>query len=136
MGARAALALVVLTGGCDAVLRLDRVPDPPKGTIRWEGTFVTTNDHTPGDSHTFSATAQNVGDAIVIQSACINDAVPTMVTIDAPGWSFVPTSSLSGHGAEWVSWSADEECVQAGASDDVLIPFDATPWCQLTANQH
>jgi len=66
-------------------------------------------------------------------SGCMSPAAFEML-----GGSYDPFAAYatsSGHGAEWVSWSADEECLQAGASDDVLIPFDATPWCQLTANQ-
>jgi hypothetical protein len=66
-------------------------------------------------------------------SGCVSPAIFEML-----GGSYDPFAAYatsSGHGAEWAPWSADEECVQAGASDDVPIAFDATPWCQLTANQ-
>jgi len=48
---------------------------------------------------------------------------------------FAAYATSTGQGSMWAPWSADEECLQAGASDDVALAFDATPWCQLTANQ-
>jgi hypothetical protein len=67
-------------------------------------------------------------------SGCASPAIFEMVNGSYDPFAAYATSS--GNGAEWVSWSADEECLQAGASNDVPIELTATPWCQLTANQH
>ena len=47
---------------------------------------------------------------------------------------FAAYATQTGQGALWEPWSADEQCDQAGASDDVVIADpNMTAWCSLPA---
>ncbi|MFT3695604.1 MAG: hypothetical protein QM831_20880 [Kofleriaceae bacterium] len=48
---------------------------------------------------------------------------------------FAAYATSSGHGAEWLPWTEDESCAADGATDDVQLATQITPWCSLTANQ-
>jgi hypothetical protein len=62
---------------------------------------------------------------------------PTPFAMMGGGYEpFASYASSIGMGAAWLPWSADEQCDQAGASDDVMAPFAATPWCALPQNAH
>ena len=48
---------------------------------------------------------------------------------------FASYAASTGMSAAWTPWSADEQCDQASATDDVVLPVAGlTPWCSLTAN--
>jgi hypothetical protein len=66
-------------------------------------------------------------------SGCVD---PTIFMMTNGGYDpFASYASSTGHSTDWVSWSADEECDQSGATDDVVLPVSGlTPWCQLPAN--
>lgn len=48
---------------------------------------------------------------------------------------FASFAQSTGHAAEWLPWSEDESCAASGATDDVQLATQITPWCSLTANQ-
>ncbi|HUJ59098.1 MAG TPA: hypothetical protein VLX92_11420 [Kofleriaceae bacterium] len=66
-------------------------------------------------------------------SGCVD---PTVFAMKSGGYDpFTSYATASGDSAMWQSWSADEQCDQAGASDDVVLPVAGlTPWCQLPQN--
>ncbi len=66
-------------------------------------------------------------------SGCVDPAIFMMTNGSYD--PFASFAAASANASDWVSWSADEECDQAGATDDVVIPVaNLTPWCQLPAN--
>ena len=67
------------------------------------------------------------------QAGAMGCQVPPIFKLTAnsydPFASFATTS-----GATWPAWSADEDCPQANATDDVVLPQpDLTAWCTLPA---
>jgi hypothetical protein len=62
---------------------------------------------------------------------------PTIFKLTANSYDpFASFATTSGHGSEWVPWSAGEACPQANATDDVVLPVaELTPWCSLPASQ-
>jgi hypothetical protein len=49
--------------------------------------------------------------------------------------AFSSYAASIGMSAAWLPWSADEECDQSGASNDVVLPVAGiTPWCSLPQN--
>ena len=71
--------------------------------------------------------------ATLAAMACIE---PPIFKLTANSYNpFASYATTSGHGADWVPWSADEQCDQANATDDVVLPVAGlTPWCSLAAN--
>ncbi|MEO8841224.1 MAG: hypothetical protein ABI591_03550 [Kofleriaceae bacterium] len=85
-------------------------------------------------------TTKPMYDVIAAYTASLQAANCTNPTVFALAHdSYDPFASYaqsSGHGTEWVSWTQDEDCQAAGATDDVVLPTAGiTPWCSLTANQ-
>ncbi|HTR56216.1 MAG TPA: hypothetical protein VMJ10_36330 [Kofleriaceae bacterium] len=71
------------------------------------------------------------------QSLATNGCVdPTVFAMTNGGYdAFASYAQSSGQSSSWLPWSADEECDQAGASDDVVLPVAGlTPWCSLPQN--
>ncbi len=49
---------------------------------------------------------------------------------------FAAYAATTPQASSWATWSADEQCVQAGNADDVVLPDPGlTPWCSLPAAQ-
>ena len=67
-------------------------------------------------------------------SGCVD---PTVFKLTANSYDpFASFASQSGHGSEWLSWSADEACEAMNATDDVVLADPGlTPWCSLPAQQ-
>jgi hypothetical protein len=63
--------------------------------------------------------------------ACV---APPVFAMTSGGYdAFAQFAASTGRGDQWVAWSADESCAQAGASDDVLLAAgEETPYCSLT----
>jgi hypothetical protein len=60
--------------------------------------------------------------------------VPTVFMARGGGYDLFREYALStGRGDQWVAWSADEACPQAGVLDDVELPHAWTAWCSLGA---
>jgi hypothetical protein len=85
-------------------------------------------------NHTTAAMYQIIMQYETSQSAsgCV---APTLFAMKSGGYdpfaSFAQTINMA---AAWGSWSADEQCDQQNATDDVALAFPATPWCSLPQN--
>jgi hypothetical protein len=66
----------------------DPVPDAPVSRIAYVGPFVQRSPPGTGPNESFTAQAHAAGNAVVIQVSCAANAVPTAVSVVAPGWSF------------------------------------------------
>jgi hypothetical protein len=65
-----------------------------------------------------------------LTGACV---APPVFKMTAKDYDPFKTFALA-HGAVWGAWSADEDCAQAAATDDVVLPVAGLlPYCQLTA---
>jgi hypothetical protein len=82
--------------------------------------------------HTNSAMYQIIMAYEMAQSAsgCVE---PTIFKLTANSYDpFAAYATSSGQGGSWLPWSADEQCDQASATDDVVIPVDGlASWCTL-----
>jgi len=73
--------------------------------------------------------------ASIATGGCVSPAVFKLTANSYDPFASFATSS--GHGAEWVPWSADETCEAVNATDDVVLPDPGlTPWCSLPAAMH
>jgi len=82
--------------------------------------------------HTNSAMYQIIMAYEMAQSAssCVE---PTIFKLTSNSYDpFAAFAASSGQGASWLPWSADEQCDQANATDDVVIPVAGlASWCTL-----
>ena len=64
------------------------------------------------------------------QGGCVD---PTVFAMTNGGYDpFTSYASSLGRSGDWNAWSADEECDQSGATNDVVLPVSGlTPWCSL-----
>lgn len=72
----------------------DAAPDAPPSRIAYVGPFVQRSPGT-GPNESFTAQAHAAGNAVVIQVACAGNAVPTAVSVAAPGWSFMQLGPIT-----------------------------------------
>jgi hypothetical protein len=72
---------------------LDAALDAP-ARIAYIGPFVQRDGGT-GATDSFLAQAHGAGNAIVIQVACASQAVPTAVSVTAPGWTFTELGPIT-----------------------------------------
>jgi hypothetical protein len=95
-------------------------------------------DYTKSRTCCWDHTNRAMHDIIVAyaQSQAANGCVsPAIFKMTANSYDpFAAFATMTGMSGVWLPWSADEECDQAGASDDVVLPQDGqTPWCTLPA---
>jgi hypothetical protein len=66
---------------------IDATVDSPPPRVVYVGIFV---QRSPGSGtpESFTGQARDPGDAVVLQVSCAGNAVPTAVSVDAPGWQF------------------------------------------------
>ena len=66
-------------------------------------------------------------------SGCVD---PTIFKLTNNSYDpFAAFAAASSMAAAWLPWSADEQCDQSAATDDVVIPDTGlTPWCSLPTN--
>ena len=94
---RTRVLVLILAGACGRIGFDDVGADGDGGaggSITWVQTFVS-HAVLSGSSttDTFTGSALHAGDAIIVHVFC-QDATPTAVAIDAPGWSFMQLGSL------------------------------------------
>lgn len=73
---------------------LDAARDAPASRIAYVGPFVQRSPGT-GPNESFTAQAHAAGNAVVIQVSCAANAVPTAVSVVAPGWSFLQLGPIT-----------------------------------------
>lgn len=96
---------------------LDAALDAPPSRIAYVGPFVQRSPGT-GPNELFTSNAHAAGNAVVIQVSCAANAVPTAVSVVAPGWSFMQLGPIT----------ASTSSVQRSATFAAIAPdtFDAT----------
>jgi hypothetical protein len=72
----------------------DAAVDTPVSRIAYVGPFVQRSPGT-GPNESFTAQAHAAGNAVVIQVSCAANAVPTAVSVAAPGWSFMQLGPIT-----------------------------------------
>jgi hypothetical protein len=56
-----------------------------------------------GSQDTFTANAQQRGNAVVLLVACAGTTMPSAVSVSAPGWTFELLGGIDGTGGEWAA---------------------------------
>jgi hypothetical protein len=100
----------------------DDATDATPGTIAWVKPFVGQHKASTGLVDTFTASATQTGDAIVIHLFCETSSPPSAVSISGSGWTFVPLGTITGSASNGF-WAAS---VGAIAPDSASTVFDVS----------
>jgi hypothetical protein len=106
----------------------DATLDAPPSRIAYVGPFVQRSPGT-GPNESFAAQAHAVGNAVVIQVSCAANAVPTAVSVVAPGWSFMQLGPITASAS-----SVQRSATFAAIAPDTIGTMVTVTWSGSNCN--